>query len=127
MKKTKTLIIKRVSEREFPQLKDKLGENPPTVCGKVHIRTGARKRATAESAIIEVGSIQREKVRREHMEKPMKQEDPAKAEGFFEKYGPQICLACLIAYTILLAIGTIAEVFKIQSVLDWWIWSPPGR
>jgi hypothetical protein len=44
--------------------------------------------------------------------------------GFFDKYGPQLLLVVLVLYVILLAIGTFAEVFKIQSILDWWIWSP---
>ena len=47
--------------------------------------------------------------------------------GFFRKHGSTIGLAVLIGYVILLGIGVIAEVFKIQSILDWWIWSPPGR
>jgi hypothetical protein len=47
--------------------------------------------------------------------------------GFFEKYGAFLIMTGLIAYVILLAIGTFAEIFKIQSILDWWIWSPPGN
>jgi len=48
-------------------------------------------------------------------------------KGFFRKHGSTIGLAVLIGYVILLGIGVIAEVFKIQSILDWWIWSPPGK
>lgn len=47
--------------------------------------------------------------------------------GFFDRYGAYIILGGLILYVILLAIGTLAEIFNIQSILDWWIWSPPGR
>lgn len=47
--------------------------------------------------------------------------------GFFNKYGPHLIMGGLIIYVILLAIGTFAEIFKIQSILDWWIWSPPGK
>lgn len=47
--------------------------------------------------------------------------------GFFDKYAPYLFMGGLILYVILLAIGTFAEIFKIQSILDWWIWSPPGR
>ncbi len=47
--------------------------------------------------------------------------------GLFERYGAYMTLGGLILYVILLAIGTFAETFKIQSILDWWIWSPPGR
>lgn len=48
-------------------------------------------------------------------------------KGFFKKYGPELGLAVLIIYVILLGIGTIAEVFEIQSILDWWIFRSPGR
>jgi len=41
--------------------------------------------------------------------------------SFWEKYGADITLAILIVYVVLLAIGTFADVFKIQSILDWWI------
>ena len=47
--------------------------------------------------------------------------------GFFDKYGAYMIIGGLVLYVILLAIGTFAEIFKIQSILDWWIWSPPGR
>ena len=47
--------------------------------------------------------------------------------GFFSKHGSTIGLVVLIGYVILLGIGVIAEVFKIQWILDWWIWSPPGK
>lgn len=49
------------------------------------------------------------------------------SNGFLDKYGAYLIMGGLILYVILLAIGTLAEIFKIQSVLDWWIWSPPGR
>ncbi|MGD1074713.1 MAG: hypothetical protein ABR903_01335 [Thermodesulfovibrionales bacterium] len=64
------------------------------------------------------------------MEKKKKEEaalekQPAKGGGgFFEKYGPTLVLTVLVMYVILLGIGTYAEVFKIQSILDWWIWRP---
>jgi len=48
--------------------------------------------------------------------------DPEADKGFFSKYGPNIVLGVLILYVVLLAIGTIADIFKIQSVLDWWLW-----
>ena len=47
--------------------------------------------------------------------------------GFFRRHGSTIGLAVLIGYVILLGIGVIAEVFRIQWILDWWIWSPPGK
>jgi hypothetical protein len=64
------------------------------------------------------------------MEKKKKEEvapekQPATEDGgFFEKYGATILLAVFVMYVILLGIGTFAEVFKIQSILDWWIWRP---
>ena len=48
-------------------------------------------------------------------------------KGFFKKHGPEIGLAVLIIYVILLGIGTIAEIFEIQWILDWWIFRSPGR
>lgn len=47
--------------------------------------------------------------------------------GFFRKHGSTIGLVVLIGYVLLLGIGMIAEVFRIQWILDWWIWSPPGK
>ena len=54
-------------------------------------------------------------------------EQVAGISGFFRKHGSTIGLAVLICYVILLGIGVMAEVFKIQWILDWWIWSPPGK
>jgi hypothetical protein len=55
-------------------------------------------------------------------------EDPGLAgQGFLKKQGPTIGLVALFLYVVLLGIGVIAEVFKIQWILDWWIWSPPGK
>ncbi len=48
-------------------------------------------------------------------------------QGFFDKYGAYLVMSGLVIYVILLAIGTFAEIFKIQSILDWWIWSPMGK
>ena len=50
---------------------------------------------------------------------------PRTDEGFFSHYGPFLVLGVFILYVILLAIGTVAEVFKIQPILDWWIWRAP--
>ena len=47
--------------------------------------------------------------------------------GFLDKYGAYLIMGGLVVYVVLLAIGTFAEIFNIQSILDWWIWSPPGR
>lgn len=57
----------------------------------------------------------------------MQRQTSGQKNGLFDKYGAYIILGGLILYVILLAIGTLAEIFKIQSILDWWIWSPPGR
>jgi hypothetical protein len=47
--------------------------------------------------------------------------------GVLKGHGAQITLAILIGYLILLGIGVTAEVFKIQSILDWWIFKAPSR
>ncbi len=57
---------------------------------------------------------------------PSESRDP-ESSGFFSKYGANLVLAGLVIYVVLLAIGVFAEVFKIQSILDWWIWRPVGK
>jgi hypothetical protein len=47
--------------------------------------------------------------------------------GFFDKYRDYLILGALAAYLVLLVIGVVAEIFDIQSILDWWIWRPPGK
>lgn len=47
--------------------------------------------------------------------------------SFWSRHGANIGLAVLIIYVILLAIGTAAEIFEIDSILNWWIFRPPGR
>lgn len=49
-------------------------------------------------------------------------EPEKKGQGFFDKHGSQLVLAGLIIYVVLLAIGTFADIFKIQWILDWWLW-----
>ena len=69
-------------------------------------------------------------VEQTHHENSPKQGSESSQTGvkeFFMKYGPAIAMAVLICYIILLGIGVFAEVFKIQWILDWWIWSPPGK
>lgn len=48
-------------------------------------------------------------------------------KGFFKRHGAVIGLIILIIYVIILGIGVTAEVFKIQSILDWWIFRAPSR
>ncbi len=48
-------------------------------------------------------------------------------KGFFGRHGAKMILAVLVFYVILLATGTIAEIFHIDSILDWWIWRPVGK
>ena len=52
---------------------------------------------------------------------------PNGIKGFFIKHGSAIAMAALVGYIVLLGIGVFAEIFKIQWILDWWIWSPPGK
>jgi hypothetical protein len=46
---------------------------------------------------------------------------------FFRRYRAHIIIAVLVLYVILLMTGTIAEIFHIDSILDWWIWRPVGK
>jgi len=46
---------------------------------------------------------------------------------FITKNGLAIGMVVLVCYIILLAIGVVAELFNIQWILNWWIWSPPGK
>ncbi len=59
------------------------------------------------------------------MEKERKNTSPEQAlsgiESFWKKHGAGIIMGVLFFYVILLAIGTYADLFKIQSILDWWI------
>ena len=52
---------------------------------------------------------------------------PSGVKVFFKKHGAEIGLAALVIYLVLLAVGVFAEVFKMQWILDWWIFQPPSR
>ncbi len=52
---------------------------------------------------------------------------PKGSGGLWDRYGGKVMLGLLGVYLTLLFIGVIAELFNIQSVLDWWIWRPPGK
>lgn len=41
-----------------------------------------------------------------------------KKEGFFTKYKAEILLGILIIYVLLLGLGTVGEVFKIDWILN---------
>ena len=43
------------------------------------------------------------------------------------KYGSNMVLCALFLYVILLAIGTAAEVFGIDLILDWMIYNPSPK
>jgi hypothetical protein len=60
-------------------------------------------------------------------ENATKEQVSEKRGGFFNKYGPVLFLIGFLIYIALLITGTIAEIFDIQPILDWWIWRPPGR
>jgi hypothetical protein len=55
------------------------------------------------------------------------EQEPGGGTGFFHKYGPIIFFVGFALYLVLLGIGVVAEIFDIQSILDWWIWRTPGR
>jgi hypothetical protein len=61
------------------------------------------------------------------MRQNMQEDESGGAKGFFDKYGANIVLAALFLYVILLLTGTIAEIFHIDSILNWWIWRPVGK
>jgi hypothetical protein len=54
------------------------------------------------------------------------EKEPTGIMELFRRRWPDIFLAILFIYIILLGIGVFAEVFKVQSILDWWIWRAPG-
>ena len=51
-------------------------------------------------------------------------EDNNPDKTFWGKHGPNIILAALVLYVILLAIGTAAEIFEIGAILDLMIYTP---
>ena len=61
-----------------------------------------------------------------NVEAGMKEEGQGK-DTFWSRHGANIGLTVLVIYVILLAIGTVAEIFDIESILNWWIFRPPGR
>jgi hypothetical protein len=54
------------------------------------------------------------------------EKEPGGIKELFGRRWSDIFLAILFIYVILLGIGVFAEVFKVQSILDWWIWRAPG-
>jgi hypothetical protein len=61
------------------------------------------------------------------MVKTSDQEEISSSNGFIDKYGSSLFISFIVIYIVLLVTGVIAELFDIQPILDWWIWSPPGR
>ncbi len=47
--------------------------------------------------------------------------------GSWQKYGQRVIMGLFAAYLLLLFTGVMAELFNIESILDWWIWRPPGK
>ncbi|MDT8318423.1 MAG: hypothetical protein RQ824_10625 [bacterium] len=54
-------------------------------------------------------------------------EEESDVDTFWGRNGANIGLAVLVLYVTLLVLGTVAEIFNIDSILDWWIFRPPGR
>ena len=48
-------------------------------------------------------------------------------QGFWKGLCREIGLILMLLWVLLLIIGTIAEIFKIERILDWPIWEPPGK
>jgi len=61
------------------------------------------------------------------MSETLQEEKSGGIKGLMKKHGAEIAFAVLIGYLILLGIGVVAEVFKIQSILGWWIFKAPSR
>jgi hypothetical protein len=61
------------------------------------------------------------------MVKTSDQEEIRSSNDFINKYGSSLFIAPIVIYIVLLVTGLMAELFDIQPILDWWIWSPPGR
>jgi hypothetical protein len=57
---------------------------------------------------------------------PTDQSGHPEEQGFFKKHWDVIFICALFLYLALLITGLIAEIFDIESILHWWIWSPPG-
>lgn len=55
------------------------------------------------------------------------EQDIKTSNGFFGNYGVYLFIAGFLIYLAVLITGLIAEIFDIQTILDWWIWRPPGR
>ena len=54
-------------------------------------------------------------------------EGEGKKGTFWARHGPTAGVILLVLYTVLLLIGTVAEIFDIEPILEWWIFRPPGR
>jgi hypothetical protein len=64
-------------------------------------------------------------VKKGHSEVSVEKE-PTGIKEFLRRRWPDIFLAILVIYVIFLGIGVFAEIFKVQSILNWWIWRAPG-
>lgn len=67
-----------------------------------------------------------EKISGKEQLKAQGQEKRGGVRNFFSRRGADVFLVILLIYVILLGIGVFAEVFKVQSILHWWIWRAPG-
>ena len=75
----------------------------------------------------EVASEEQEPEQAQEGDKVQENMDNEGQDTFWKRHGANIGLAVLIIYVILLGIGTAAEIFEIDSILNWWIFRPPGR
>ena len=64
---------------------------------------------------------------------PSNQETPTSSSPlqgfreFFQKYKAGIGLGVLILYVLLLGLGTIGEIWKVEWILDLPLFRPPGK
>ncbi|MBC8284330.1 MAG: hypothetical protein H8E32_11000 [Nitrospinae bacterium] len=48
-------------------------------------------------------------------------------QNFFQKNKEKLGLAALVAYVLLLGLGTIGEIWEIEWILDLPLFRPPGK
>ena len=48
-------------------------------------------------------------------------------QNFFQKYKAKFGLGALVAYVLLLGLGTIGEIWEVEWILDLPLFRPPGK
>jgi hypothetical protein len=53
--------------------------------------------------------------------------DTSSEQNFFQKNKSKFGLAALVAYVVLLGLGTIGEIWEVEWILDLPLFRPPGK